>query len=218
MPVVRIMSMRLCRLLLLLALVSTGVVWGDALVFSQKAAAQGTVVRQIQVEGNRRVEPETVRSYLRFTVGDTYDPGKVNQSIKSLFATGLFSDVQIDRSGGIVYVTIVENPVISQVAFEGNSEIDTDTLVSEVHLKPRSVFTRARVQADVQRILDVYRRQGRYAATVEPKIIELEQDRVNLVFEIAEGKATKVKGINFIGNNAFGDSQLRDVISTTEKG
>lgn len=155
------MSMRLCRLLLLLALVSTGVVWGDALVFSQKAAAQGTVVRQIQVEGNRRVEPETVRSYLRFTVGDTYDPGKVNQSIKSLFATGLFSDVQIDRSGGIVYVTIVENPVISQVAFEGNSEIDTDTLVSEVHLKPRSVFTRARVQADVQRILDVYRRQGK---------------------------------------------------------
>ena len=210
--------MRLCRLLLLLALVSTGVVWGDALVFSQKAAAQGTVVRQIQVEGNRRVEPETVRSYLRFTVGDTYDPGKVNQSIKSLFATGLFSDVQIDRNGGIVYVTVAENPVISQVAFEGNSEIDTDTLVSEVHLKPRSVFTRARVQADVQRILDVYRRQGRYAATVEPKIIELEQDRVNLVFEIAEGKATKVKGINFIGNNAFGDSQLRDVISTTEKG
>lgn len=217
MPVVRIMSLRLCRLLLLLALVSTGVVWIDALAFSQEATAQGAVVRQIQVEGNRRVEPETVRSYLRFTVGDTYDPGKVNKSIKSLFATGLFSDVQIERDGGTVYVTVVENPVISQVAFEGNSEIDTETLVNEVHLKPRSVFTRARVQADVQRILDVYRRQGRYAATVEPKIIELEQDRVNLVFEIAEGKATKVKGINFIGNNAFSDTQLRDVISTTEK-
>jgi len=209
--------MRLCRLLLLLALVSPGIFWVDALVFSQKAAAQGAIVRQIEVDGNRRVEPETVRSYLRFSVGDIYDPRKVNQSIKSLFATGLFSDVQIDRQGGIVYVTVVENPVISQVAFEGNSEIDVETLTNEVQLKPRSVFTRARVQADVQRILDVYRRQGRYAATVEPKIIQLEQDRVNLVFEITEGKATKVKGINFIGNNAFSDSQLRDVISTTEK-
>jgi outer membrane protein insertion porin family len=216
--VVWITSARLIRILLLLALVSSGGVCFGGLVFSQKAAAQGAIVRQIQVEGNRRVEPETVSSYLRFSVGDAYDLGKVNRSIKSLFATGLFSDVQIDREGGIVIVTVAENPVISQVAFEGNSEIDTATLVGEVQLKPRSVFTRARAQSDVQRILDVYRRQGRYAATVEPKIIELEQDRVNLVFEISEGKATKVKGINFIGNNAFSDTQLRDVISTTEKG
>jgi outer membrane protein insertion porin family len=150
--------------------------------------------------------------------GDAYDPAKVDSSIKALFATGLFSDVRIDRSGADVIVTIVENPVITQIAFEGNSEIDTETLRNEVQLKPRSVFTRSRVQSDAQRILDVYQRQGRYAATVEPKIIELEQDRVNLVFEIAEGSATKVKGIHFVGNHAFTDSQLRDVISTTEKG
>ena len=104
------------------------------------------------------------------------------------------------------------------MAFEGNSEVDTATLSAEVQMKARSVFTRARVQADVQRILDVYRRQGRFAATVEPKIIELEQDRVNLVFEINEGGATKVKGINFVGNRAFSDSQLRDIISTTQSG
>ena len=168
--------------------------------------------------GNRRVEPETVRSYLQFSVGDAYDAAKVDGSIKALFATGLFSDVRIDRSGADVIVTVVENPVINQIAFEGNSEIDTETLRNEVQLKPRSVFTRARVQADVQRVLDVYRRQGRYAATIEPKIIELEQDRVNLVFEINEGGATKVKGIHFVGNHAFSDSQLRDVVSTTEKG
>ena len=125
--------------------------------------------------GNRRVEPETVRSYLQFTVGDAYDAGKVDQSIKALFATGLFADVRIDRDGAGVVVTVVENPVINQVAFEGNSEVEKTTLRGEVQLKPRSVFTRARVQADVQRILDVYRRQGRFAATVEPKIIELEQ-------------------------------------------
>jgi outer membrane protein insertion porin family len=190
----------------------------DAVLFAHSAVAQTSAIRSIGVEGNRRVEPETVRSYLQFSVGNVYDPAKVDRSIKALFATGLFSDVRIDRSGADVIVTVVENPVINQVAFEGNSEIDTETLRNEVQLKPRSVFTRARVQSDVQRILDVYRRQGRYAAAVEPKIIELEQDRVNLVFEIAEGGATKVKGIHFVGNQAFTDSQLRDVISTTEKG
>ena len=168
--------------------------------------------------GNRRVEPETVRSYLRFNVGDAYDPGKVDQSIKALFATGLFADVRIDRDGAGVLSPCVENPVINQVAFEGNREVEKATLETEVQLKPRSVFTRARVQADVQRILDVYRRQGRFAASVEPKIIELDSNRVNLVFEINEGAATKVKAINFIGNRAFSDSQLRDIITTTQSG
>ncbi len=218
MPLVRIMTVRACRSLLVLALLSSGVVCADTVLFAATAVAQTSAIRDIAVSGNRRVEPETVRSYLKFAVGDAYDPAKVDDSIKALFATGLFSDVRIDRSGADVIVTVVENPVVNQVAFEGNSEIDTDTLSKEVQMKPRSVFTRARAQADVQRILDVYQRQGRYAATVEPKIIELEQDRVNLVFEISEGSATKVKGIHFVGNHAFTDSQLRDVISTTEKG
>ena len=217
MPVVRINSVR-ARILLCLALLSPAVAFAGSAVWAPPAAAQTSAIRNIAVEGNKRVEPETVRSYLKFSVGDAYDPAKVDSSIKSLFATGLFSDVRIDRVGNDVIVAIVENPVINQIAFEGNSEIDTETLRNEVQLKPRAVFTRARVQSDVQRILDVYRRQGRYAATVDPKIIELEQDRVNLVFEIAEGAATKVKGIHFVGNHAFSDSELRDVVSTTEKG
>jgi outer membrane protein insertion porin family len=219
MPLVRLMTVSVSRFLLLLAFISPGMMCAELTLFAQPAAAaQASAIRSINVQGNRRVEPETVRSYLKFSVGDAYDPAQVDASIKTLFATGLFTDVRIERSGADVIVTIVENPVINQVAFEGNSEIDTETLRNEVHLKPRSVFTRARVQSDVQRVLDVYRRQGRYAASVEPKIIELEQDRVNLVFEIAEGGATKVKGINFVGNNTFSDSDLRDVISTTEKG
>jgi len=180
--------------------------------------AQDARIREIKVAGNRRVEPETVRSYLRFNVGDAYDAGKVDQSLRALFQTGLFADVKIDRQGSTVLITVVENPVISQVAFEGNYEVEKKTLEAEVQLKPRSVYTRAKVQADVQRILDVYRRQGRFAATVEPKIIELDQNRVNLVFEINEGGATKVKSIQFIGNHAFSDSQLRDIISTTQQG
>jgi outer membrane protein insertion porin family len=182
------------------------------------AEAQAGVIREIRVTGNRRVEPETVRTYLRFSIGDAYDAGKVDQSIQSLFSTGLFADVNIDRQGSTVIVTVVENPVVNQVAFEGNREVEKATLVSEVQLKPRSVFTRAKAQADVQRILDIYRRQGRFAATVEPKIIELDNNRVNVVFEISEGGATKVQAINFIGNKAFSDSQLRDIITTTQSG
>ncbi|MCB1509541.1 MAG: outer membrane protein assembly factor BamA [Hyphomicrobiaceae bacterium] len=183
----------------------------------QTAQAQG-VVRSIQVVGNRRVEPETVRSYLAFAVGDAYDASKVNASLRALYGTGLFSDVRIDRSGTTVVVTVVENPVVAKVAFEGNSEIDTKTLQAEVRLKSRSIYTRAKALADAQRILDVYRRQGRYAATVEPKIIQLSQNRVNLVFEIREGTATKVVAINFVGNRAFSDSQLRDIITTAQAG
>ncbi len=189
-----------------------------AAISTAPRAQADSSIREIRVDGNRRVEPETVRSYLRFNIGDHYDPGRVDQSIKSLFATGLFSDVRIDREGAGVLVTVVENPVINQVAFEGNMEVDKETLRNEVQLKQRAVYTRARVQADVQRILDVYRRQGRFAARVDPKIIELDKNRVNLVFEIDEGGATKVKAINFIGNRVFSDSQLRDIITTSQSG
>jgi outer membrane protein insertion porin family len=182
------------------------------------AEAQSGAIREIRVVGNRRVEPETVRTYMRLNVGDAYDAGKVDQSVRQLFATGLFSDVRIDRDGAALVVTVVENPVVNQVAFEGNREVDKATLTTEVQLRPRSVFTRAKAQADVQRILEVYRRQGRFAASVEPKIIELENNRVNVVFEINEGGATKVQAINIIGNKAFSDSQLRDVITTTQSG
>jgi outer membrane protein insertion porin family len=179
------------------------------------AHAQG-VIQTIRVEGSKRVEPETVRSYLTFSTGDPYDPAQIDESLKTLFATGLFQDVRIRREGSTIVIIIVENPIVSRVAFEGNREIEDDTLASEVQLKPRAVYTRARVQADVQRILDLYRRQGLYAAQVDPKIINLDNNRIDVVFEISEGQTTKVRAINFIGNAAFSDSQLRYVISTTQ--
>lgn len=179
------------------------------------AHAQGAVIQSIVVEGNRRVEPETVRSYLTFSAGDNYDPAEINQSLKTLFATGLFQDVRIRRQGATIVVIVIENPIVNQVAFEGNRDVDDETLAAEVQLKPRAVYTRARVQADVQRILAVYRRQGLYAAQVDPKIINLDNNRIDVVFEITEGPTTKVRAINFIGNHAFSDSQLRYVITTT---
>ena len=217
MPKFRTITLGGCRLAVTLALLPP--LAGVAMLWTAPAVnAQASVVREINVTGNRRIEPETVRSYMKISVGDAYDAGRVDESIRALFATGLFSDVRVNRQGAGLLVTVVENPIIAQVVFEGNSEVDKPTLEGEVQLKPRAVFTRSRVQADVQRILDVYRRQGRFAAKVEPKIIELENNRVNLVFEINEGGATKVKGINFIGNRAFNDSQLRDIITTTQQG
>ncbi len=179
------------------------------------AHAQGAI-QNIRIEGSKRIEPETIRSYLSFTAGDTYDAALIDESLKTLFATGLFQDVRIRREGGTVVVIVVENPIVSRVAFEGNREVDDETLAAEVQLKPRTVYTRARVQADVGRILAVYRRQGLYAAQVDPKIINLDNNRIDVVFEINEGPTTKVRAINFIGNHAYSDSQLRYVISTTQ--
>lgn len=207
----------LLSLLLLFASISLNALVGMT-AGSTPAYAQAPVIQAIKVEGNRRVEPETVRSYLQFTSGDRYNPLKVNQSIKSLFATGLFSDVRIAISGRIIIVKVVENPIVHQVAFEGNAEIEDDTLAAEVQLKSRAIYTRARVQADVQRILTVYRQAGRYATRVEPKVIEKEQNRIDLVFEIYEGPKTTVRNISFVGNYSFTDSQLQEVITTTETG
>lgn len=181
-----------------------------------QAYAQGVVIRDIRVVGNKRVEPETVKTYLTFSAGERYDPSKANESLKALSATGLFQDIHIDLQGSVVVVRVTESPVVNRVAFEGNKQVKADVLRSEVQLKERAIYTRARVQADVQRILNVYQRSGYYAVQVEPKIIELDHNRVDLVFEIHEGKSTKVYSINFIGNKAFSNSDLRGAISTTE--
>ena len=185
---------------------------GDLSAFAQSAGP----IENIRVLGNKRVEPETVRSYLTFASGDPYNPAQIDESLKALFATGLFQDVRIRREGGTIVIIVVENPIVNRVAFEGNKEIEDDTLTAEVQLKPRAVYTRARVQADVQRILGLYRRQGSYAAQVNPQIINLDNNRIDVVFEINEGPTTKVRAINFIGNSAFSDSQLRYVVSTTQ--
>ncbi len=179
---------------------------------------QAATIGKIIVNGNQRVEDETVLSYLQFVSGDQYNASKVDSSLKSLFATGLFADVNISRKGRVVTIRVVENPIINKVAFEGNTEVDDTTLAAEIQLKPRSVYTRARVQSDTRRVLSVYQRQGLFAANVEPKIIRIKHNRVNLVFEVDEGSKTTVKNINFIGNRAFSDGQLQDIVTTSETG
>lgn len=195
-------------LLTALALPATGLI----------GEAQAAVVSRIVVQGNERVDDETVRAYVVVQPGRAFSAQDVDESLKALFETGLFSDVRITQSGGALVVTVVENPIIGKVAFEGNKRFKDEQLAGIVESKPRGVFTRATVQGDVQRILEMYRRGGRFQAAVEPKVIEIGENRVNLVFEVSEGPKTGVSRISFIGNQAFSDSKLRNVIETRESG
>lgn len=188
-------------------------------VYAQAPAPRGVpggTISSIQITGNVRAEVDTVRSYLQLREGQTYDPAAADRSLKALFGTGLFADVTMDMQGSVLVVKLVENPIINRVAFEGNKKIEDDKLRDEVQSKPRQVFTRARVQSDVERLLTVYRRGGRYNAVIEPKIINLEQGRVDLVFEINEGDVTGIKRIAFVGNEHFSDGTLRGKIRTVE--
>ncbi len=183
---------------------------------SARAQTSGGVINSIRIDGNQRIEAETIKSYLFIQVGDPFDPALINKSLKSLFATGLFGDVNMVREGNTLVIRIVENQIINRIAFEGNARIKDDILSNEVELRSRVVFTRTKVQKDVARIVEIYRRSGRFAATVDAKIIQLAQNRVDLVFEIDEGPETEIKRINFIGNRRFSDGNLRDVILTKE--
>ncbi len=183
----------------------------------QKASAQSADrVREIRILGVERIEPATVLTYMDARVGDPMNRDTMNRALKSLFATGLFADVTLRQSGGTLEVTVIENPVISQIAFEGNDEIEDEELLAEISMRPRHVLTRTKVQSDVNRLYQIYQRNGRFSANIEPKVIKLDQNRVNLVFEITEGPVTEVKSIRFVGNKHFDDDKLRSEISTKE--
>ena len=180
-------------------------------------AARDGVVQAIEVRGNQRIEADTIRSYMLLQPGDTFDPDRLDRSLKSLYATGLFKDVQVRREGNRVIVDVEENPIVNRVAFEGNRKISDDVLRNEVQMRPRSVFTTQAVAADRQRIMELYARRGRFAASVEPKIIQLDQNRVDVVYEIQEGEAALVARINFVGNRSYSDSRLKEVVATKEQ-
>jgi outer membrane protein insertion porin family len=182
------------------------------------AVAETASAQQIVVQGNRRVEASTIQSYFRLSPGERLDDLKIDSAYKALINTGLFQDVQVRRAGNQIIVSVVESAVINRVAFEGNRRLKDDQLSQEVQSKPRGTFSRAVVQSDVQRILEIYRASGRYDIRVDPKIIELPNNRIDLVFEINEGPKTTVKSLTFVGNRVFSDRRLRDVIKTAETG
>jgi outer membrane protein insertion porin family len=174
------------------------------------------VVQRIIVRGNERIEQATVVSYLPIQPGEPVNPERLDLALKTLFQTDLFADVKIDFQAGDLVITVVENPIINRVIFEGNSGLKEDKLRDEVSVRPRGIFTRAKVQSDVQRIVELYRRSGRISANVTPQIVELPQRRVDLIFKIDEGPKSGVLRVNFLGNREFSDNDLRDVVVTEQ--
>ena len=183
---------------------------------TEAPAPQSDVIRSIAVAGAQRLEPNTIVSYIRLRVGQVYTQAAADQALKDLYATELFSSASIANNGGDVVVTVAENPVINRIVLEGNKRIKSDKITPEIKLAPRQIFTRSKVRADVARIIELYKRQGRFAATVEPKMVELSQNRVDVVFEINEGPKSKVQQINIIGNEAFSDGELKSEMITKE--
>jgi outer membrane protein insertion porin family len=180
------------------------------------SAAVAQTVASIQVEGNRRVEIETIRSYFKPGPGGRLDKAQIDDGLKALIETGLFQDVKISQAGGRLLVTVIENPVIGRVAFEGNKKVKDEQLTAEVQSKPRGTLSRPMVQSDAQRIAEIYRHSGRYDVRVTPEIIEQPNNRVDLVFTIAEGAKTGVKSVEFVGNHAYSSYRLKDIIKTHE--
>ncbi len=183
---------------------------------SAPAEPQGQVIRTIAVAGAERLEQQTILSYIQMRTGQVWTAAAADQVLKDLAATELFADQDIQFNNGDVLITVVENPVINRVVLEGNKRLKDDKIEPEIKLAPRQIFTRSKVRADVARIIELYKRQGRYAASVEPKMVQLSQNRVDVIFEITEGPKSKVRAINIIGNEKFSDAKLKDEMLTSE--
>ncbi len=179
--------------------------------------AAGSAIAAVRIEGNQRIEEGTIRSYMLVQPGDPFDPDRIDRSLKTLYATGLFQDVTLTRDGTTLVVKVAENPIVNRIAFEGNKKLTDEQLRGELQLRARAVFTPQLAAADRQRLLDLYAKRGRFAASVEPKVVRLEQNRVDVVFEINEGETTLVSRIAFVGNHAFSENRLREVINSREQ-
>jgi len=179
-------------------------------------APRANTIRTITVVGAERLEPTTILSYIRLRVGQEYTAAAADEAIKDLGATELFANSSIRNDNGNVVITVTENPVINRIVLEGNKRLKNDKIVPEIKLAPRQIFTRSKVRADVARIIELYKRQGRFAARVEPKLVQLPQNRVDIVFEISEGPKSKVRQINILGNEKFSDGELRGEMVTKQ--
>ena len=175
-----------------------------------------TTISSITVVGSQRLEPETILSYIQLRAGQPYTEAAADQALKDLYATELFADVRVLNNGGNVVIEVKENPVINRIVLEGNKTLKDDKILPEIKLAARQIFTRSKVRADVARIIELYKRKGRFAAKVEPKMVTLDQNRVDIVFEISEGPKSKVRQINIIGNEKFGDGELRGEMVTKQ--
>mgnify|MGYP003683049681 FL=1 len=193
-----------------------GISWSQTPSTIAQEIIPNTIISNLEVNGNLRIEDSTIESYLLINIGDIYTEQLSDATLKRLYNTGLFSDVDVGRRAETLVITVLENPILNRILFEGNKYKDDQDLYEEIQLRPRTVFSRSKVSADVQRVLEIYRRGGRFAANIEPKVIQKEQNRVDLVFEISEGAKSVIGKINFLGNKVFDNNILRTKIVSQE--
>ena len=198
------------------SLLAAPVIVGGAILVVNTAISDAAVVRSVSVSGNQRVDADTIRSYVSIKPGKSFSSFDIDESLKQLFSTGLFSDVQVFQSGRTLIVKVSENPTINEVIFAGNKRLKDDKLNAIVQLSGRSIYTDDKLQSDVQRIREAYRRTGRNAASVDGRVVSLDNNRANVVFDIVEGDRTKITDISFVGNNAYSDRRLTDILSINE--
>ena len=178
------------------------------------SVAAANPLKGIRIVGNQRVESETIHSYVPLKVGEEFAPEKLDETLKALHATGYFTDVHVSNENDVMVIKIEENPIINRIAYEGNSKLKDDVIQQEIKFRSREVLSRARIQEAQQRILEIYRRMGRFGAKVEPKIIKLSENRVDLIFEIDEGAVTYVRKITFMGNKHFPSKKLEEQLNS----
>ncbi len=176
----------------------------------------GDTIQAIRVVGNARIEEGTILSYMLVQPGDSFSGDRVDKSLRTLYATGLFADVALRRDGNTLVATVVENPLVASINFEGNHNVKEDDLRKELTMKPRAVFSVRQAQQDRQKMLQVYASKGRFAATVEPLLVRLPQNRVKVIFKVVEGPKTTISRVSFIGNHAFDETKLRGIVDSRE--
>ncbi len=178
--------------------------------------AASRIIQSLSVEGAQRLEAGTVLSYTKLQVGGTYTRETLDAALKDLYASELFANVEIRDNNGALTIVVQENPVINRIVLEGNKRLKDEKIRPEIKMAPRQIYTRSKVRADVARIIELYRRQGRFAAVVDPKLVKLDQNRVDIVYEINEGPKSKVRQINIIGNSIYSADQLRAEMATKQ--
>ncbi|MER8835196.1 outer membrane protein assembly factor BamA [Mesorhizobium sp. M0340] len=185
-----------------------------AVQFVATSAAEAAVVSRVEVTGNQRVDADTIRNYVTIKPGKAFSSSDIDDAVKALFGTGLFSDVQINQVGSTLVIKVSEYQVVNQVLFQGNKKLKDNALAAAVQLKPRGTFSQQQLDADVEAVKAAYRRIGRDDAAVTTQIMDLGDNRVNVVFNINEGGRTQIAAINFVGNSAYSSRRLSDIIST----
>src|SRR6476661_4050471 len=192
-----------------------------ALCAGEALAVNPFVVKDIRIEGIQRTEAGTVFSYLPVRVGETFDDTKSIAAIKALYATGFFKDIRLEEENGVLVVLVEERPAINTVDFTGTKEFEKDMLVKalkDIGVGEAKIYDKAAVDRAEQELKRQYLSHGLYGVKITTTITPIERNRVTITFNVDEGEVAKIKAINFVGNKAFSDKQLRELLQLSTSG